>query len=100
LQLYKKLLYKNDHINFVRIKTDRIKKLLIPPENSRKTCSPGNSAPGGNPGLKRTRVGAIFKKFSMKTVLKSKRNSQESFRLRINTMKLSAASAGNLWRVE
>jgi hypothetical protein len=27
-----------------------------------KHAPPGNPAPGGNPGLKRTRVGAIFKK--------------------------------------
>jgi hypothetical protein len=44
------------------------------PENSRKTCSPGNPAPGGNPGLKLTRVGAIFKMFYMKTSLKSEIN--------------------------
>jgi hypothetical protein len=44
------------------------------PENPRKTCSPGNPAPGGNPRLKRKRVGAIFKKFFMKRILKSKMN--------------------------
>jgi hypothetical protein len=48
--------------------------VIIAAENSQKTCSPGNPAPGGNPGLKRTRVGAIFKKFFMKTFLKSKIN--------------------------
>jgi hypothetical protein len=42
------------------------------PENSRKTCSQGNPAPGGNPGLKRKRVGAILKKFFVKTMLESK----------------------------
>jgi hypothetical protein len=42
------------------------------PENSRKTCSPGNPAPRGNPGLKHTQVGGVFLKFFMKTILKQK----------------------------
>jgi hypothetical protein len=36
--------------------------------------NPRNPAPGGTPGLKRTRVGALFKKFFMKTIVKSKIN--------------------------
>jgi hypothetical protein len=32
------------------------------------------SSPGGNPGLKRTRIGAIFKKFGVKTTFKLKIN--------------------------
>jgi hypothetical protein len=40
-----------------------------------KIClSPGNPPSGGNPGLKRTRIGAIFKNYHMKTILKSKIN--------------------------
>jgi hypothetical protein len=35
---------------------------------------PGISCSWRNPGLKRTRIGAILKKFFMKTILKSKRN--------------------------
>jgi hypothetical protein len=40
----------------------------------KKHAPPGNPAPGGNPGLKRTLVGAIFKKFFMKTIFKSNIN--------------------------
>jgi hypothetical protein len=36
--------------------------------------SPGNSAPGVNPGLKRTRICATFKKFVVKTTFKLKIN--------------------------
>jgi hypothetical protein len=32
--------------------------------------SPGNPAPERNPGRKRTRTGAVFKKFIVKTTLK------------------------------
>jgi hypothetical protein len=37
-------------------------------------CSPGKSCSWRNPGLKRTRIGAIFKKFFMTMILKSKIN--------------------------
>jgi hypothetical protein len=33
-----------------------------------------NPAPGGNPGVKRTQIGAIFKKFVVKTTFKLKIN--------------------------
>jgi hypothetical protein len=60
------------------------------PENSRKTCSLGNPAPGGNSGPKRTWVGAIKKKnYENYFKIKNKPN-PESFKLRIYTMKLSA----------
>jgi hypothetical protein len=36
--------------------------------------SPGNPAPGGNPGLKGTQIGAIFKKCVVKTTFKLKIN--------------------------
>jgi hypothetical protein len=44
------------------------------PKNPRKTSFPGNPAPGWNPGLKRTRKEAIFKKSYMKTIIKLKMN--------------------------
>jgi hypothetical protein len=40
----------------------------------KKHAPPGNPAPRGNPGLKRTREGAIFKKFFLKTIFKSNIN--------------------------
>jgi hypothetical protein len=52
---------------------------------------PGKSCSWRNPGLKRTQIGAIFKKFFMKTILKSKKKpNPENFKLPIYTMKLSA----------
>jgi hypothetical protein len=45
------------------------------PGNLRKTCSLENPAPGGTPGLKSTRVGAILKKvFFYENDLKIKKN--------------------------
>jgi hypothetical protein len=62
------------------------------PENSQKTCSPGNPASGGNPVLRRSWVGAIFKTIFMKTIQKSKIKPirKVKFKLCIYTMKLSA----------
>jgi hypothetical protein len=56
-------------------------------ENSQKHAFRGNPAPGGNPGLKCTLVGAIFKSFCMQTILikiKNKPN-PENFKLRLST---------------
>jgi hypothetical protein len=49
------------------------------------TPTPGNPAPGGNPGQKRTRIDDIFKNFDMKTILKLKNKPiSENFKLRMN----------------
>jgi hypothetical protein len=40
--------------------------------------SPGNSAPGENPGLKHTRIGSIFKKSVVKTTFKLKINIKQN----------------------
>jgi hypothetical protein len=59
--------------------------------HARANCSPENSAPERNPGLKRTRIGAIFKKFILKATFKSKiKHNSESFKLQIYPMKPSA----------
>jgi hypothetical protein len=51
---------------------------------------------GGNPGLKRTRIGAIFKKSVVKTPFKL--HKAESFELQIYPMK-SSAGLSNLVRL-
>jgi hypothetical protein len=43
-------------------------------KHARANSSPWNPPPGGNPGLKRTRIGAIFKKFVVKTTFQLKIN--------------------------
>jgi hypothetical protein len=64
---------------------------LPPLSNDTKKYSPVNTAPGGNPGLKCTRIGPILKKFPYENNLKiNNKPNPESFKLRIYTMKLSA----------
>jgi hypothetical protein len=47
-------------------------------KHARANSSPWNPPPGENPGLKRTRIGAIFKKFVVKTTFKLKINLKQN----------------------
>jgi hypothetical protein len=52
----------------------REKPVFFPTWSALMRLLPGKSCSWRNPGLKHTRIGAIFKKFFMKTILKSKIN--------------------------
>jgi hypothetical protein len=59
-------------------------------------CSAGNPPPRGNPGLKRTRMDAILKKFDRKINFKLKINVQQH---RMNFRSIQSAAFPNLVRL-